>query len=102
MRHFKKMEVTHTTARRNESYIDKHGNVNWMETAKINNATNGSEQVISGEKSAGEVLMEQAKTEHTNAWSAVQSAFFDTSLDKHKRFSEFEDTDPGEETLFVL
>ena len=40
-------------------YIDKHGNVTWMETAKINDATSTAEVVIAGEKSASEVLKEQ-------------------------------------------
>ncbi len=41
-------------------YIDKHGTVTWMETAKINDATGESQvSVISSEKTAGEVLEAQ-------------------------------------------
>ena len=43
-------------------YIDKHGNVSWMETAKINDSTGESQAVVTGKKTAGEVLREQTKT----------------------------------------
>ena len=46
-------------------YIDKHGNVTWMETAKINDATGESEVVIAGGKAASEVISE-AKRNKSN------------------------------------
>ena len=52
-------------------YIDKYGNVTWMETAKINGATGESQAVITGEKSAGEVLEEQKAKASTKTEAAI-------------------------------